>query len=326
MRLRAYFIRLLRNFLDKNGFLEVETPILQNQAGGALARPFKTRLNALEIDLYLRIAPELYLKRLIVGGFEKIYEIGKSFRNEGIDFSHNPEFTSLEFYWAYCDYEKLMDFTEEMLHFIIQSFAQQKRTEKQPLPKWTADFSKPLKRLDYQHFFEKITGLSIERVSLKELAAFLEKNGIDKIKKGDRWTLIDEIFKKICLPTVEQPFFLVHHPLALSPLAKQIDKENNKAARFQLIIEGLEVVNAYSELNDPLAQKERFEEQQKRIKAGEKEAHPYDKDFVEALEYGMPPTAGWGMGIDRLVALLVNERSIKEVIPFPLIRPKDNTN
>jgi lysyl-tRNA synthetase class 2 len=319
IQLRSKLINCLRAFLDKNNFMEVETPILQNQAGGALARPFKTKLNALNIELYLRIAPELYHKRLIIGGFNKIYEIGKCFRNEGIDSSHNPEFTELEFYWAYSDYKKLMDFTEDMFREILKVFPKEDLSKK--LSKY---LNNPLPRLEYQSILKDIAGIDCGKADKKQLKALLKKEGLKNIKEGDKWTLIDEIFKKICLKKIDYPFFLIHHPLPISPLAKKVEKNNSIAARFQLIIGGLEIVNAYSELNDPLEQKERFEKQKERIQEGEKEIHPYDKDFIEALEYGMPPTAGWGMGIDRLVALLTNSSTLKEVILFPLMRPKTN--
>jgi len=312
---RSKFIKLIREFLEENGFMEVETPILQSQAGGALAKPFKTKLNALNIDLFLRIAPELYLKRLIIGGFDKVYEVAKCFRNEGIDFSHNPEFTQIEFYWAYCDYEKLIDFTEKMLLEIVKSFPEQ------PLSKKIKEkIKEPLPRIEYAKLFKNETGFDIETATKEDLEKKLEDQGIKDFERGDKWRLIDEVFKKICLKKIDYPFFLIHHPLALSPLAKKKDEQT--VARFQLIIERLEVVNAYSELNDPIDQKERFELQQERAKKGEKEIHPYDKDFVEALEYGMPPTAGWGMGIDRLVALFTESSNLKEVILFPLMRSK----
>jgi lysyl-tRNA synthetase, class II len=313
---RSKFIKCLRTFMDGYGFLEVETPILQAEAGGALASPFKTRLNSLGIDLYLRIAPELYLKRLIVGGFEKIYEIGKNFRNEGIDHSHNPEFTEMEFYWAYSDHEKLMDFTEEMMRELVKIIDDKES-------KFHQYFSEKLPRLDYQKILKDHVGIDCDKITKEELKKILKEKKLDTNKEGDKWTLIDELFKKVCLKEINYPFFLINHPLSISPLAKKNENSDTTVARFQLIIEGLEVVNAYSELNDPIDQKSRFESQQERTKNGEREIHPYDKDFVEALEYGMPPTAGWGMGIDRVVALMTGSISLKEVLAFPLIRPKN---
>jgi len=315
---RSKLIKRLRNFMDKNGFMEIETPILQAQAGGALASPFKTRLNALDIDLYLRIAPELYLKRLIIGGFEKIYEIGKSFRNEGIDRSHNPEFTTMEFYWAYSDHEKLMDFTEEIMRDTIKIIKDKKS-------KFHQYFSKKLPRLDYKKILKDYTDIDCDKITKEELKRILKERKLDANKEGDKWTLIDELFKKVCLKEINYPFFVTNYPWQMLPLAKKNKEDKGKTvASFQLIIDGLEIVKAYSEVNDPIDQKERFENQQERTKEGEKEIHPYDKDFIEALEYGMPPTAGWGMGIDRLVALLTGSSSLKEVILFPLMRPKAN--
>ena len=262
---RSEIIRKIRAFLDKNNFIEVETPILQTIPGGTLAKPFKTHLNALDLDLYLRIAPELYLKRLLVGGFERVYEIGRCFRNEGMDKNHNPDFTMLEFYVSYWDFEKLMDFTEKLM----QEFGFPE--------KWTrAEYSK------------------IVRNS--------EKEAFQKIKK---------------------PTFVWGHPLEISPLAKKIDSK--RAARFQGIINGIEIINAYSELNNPIEQKERFKEQETMRKKGDQEAHRMDKDFIEALEYGMPPAAGLGMGIDRLTMLLTNAKTLREVILFPTMRPKKLT-
>jgi len=315
---RSKLIGLLRDFMRSEGFMEVETPILQNQAGGALAKPFETKLNALNIGLYLRIAPELYLKRLIIGGFEKIFELGKSFRNEGMDHSHNPEFTSMEFYWAYRDHEQIMEFTEKMFRKIINDLPGCNELN------FSHYFEKSLPRLEYKKIIKDFTGIDSDLVTKTETENYLRDNGVKDIKEGDKWTTIDEVYKKMCLPQIDYPFFLVNHPLNLSPLAKENskDKAGNTAARFQLIINKMEIVNAYAELNDPLDQKNRFTVQQERIKEGEHEAHSCDNDFVEALEYGMPPTAGWGMGVDRLMMLLTNVDSIKEVITFPLIRPK----
>ena len=265
---RSGIIKKIREFLDNNGFLEVETPILQTLAGGAKARPFKTRLNALNMDLYLRIAPELYLKRLLIGGFEKIYELGRSFRNEGMDREHNPEFTMLEFYVAYWDYEKMMDFTEKLLRSLDRKL-----------------FKGKFKKVEYS----KIVGRKDEK----------------------------EVFAKI-----KQPTFIINHSAEISPLSKKMEKSPKKVERFQLIVNGLEIANGFSELNDPIEQKERFKAQEVQRKKGDKEAHQYDKDFIEALEYGMPPAAGIGIGIDRLVVLLTNSKTLREVILFPTMRPK----
>lgn len=265
---RSEIITKTRQFLDKNGFSEVETPILQTLAGGAKARPFKTRLNALSVDLYLRIAPELYLKRLLIGGFEKVYELGRVFRNEGMDREHNPEFTMLEFYAAYWDYNKMMDFTEKLLKTLDKKI-----------------FKGKFKKVEYS-----------KAVGKKD-----EKQAFAQIKS---------------------PTFVINHPVEISPLSKKLDKNLKKVARFQLIVNGLEIANGFSELNDPIDQKQRFEAQEKLRKKGDKEAHQFDKDFVEALEYGMPPAAGIGIGIDRLAVLLTGSKTLREVILFPTMKPK----
>jgi len=277
---RSQIIKALREFLEKRGFVEVETPILQLIPGGALARPFQTHHNALDIDLYLRIAPELYLKRCLIGGLEKIYEIGRCFRNEGLDAHHNPDFTELEFYWAYADYEDLMKMTEEMFNYLLAGRQQVVYQGKK------INFKRPWKRIEF-------------------------------LKLGRDDEEVKEAIKKIIEPT-----FITHHPVGISPLAKQLDKESDKAARFQLVVGGLELVNAFSELSDPIEQDKRFKEQEKMRQKGDEEAQPYDKDFIEALEYGMPPAAGFGLGLDRLVALLTDSHSLREVILFPLMRPK----
>ena len=266
---RSEIIKKIRKFLDENGFLEVETPMLQTMAGGTIARPFKTFLNALNMDLYLRIAPELYLKRLLVGGFERVYELNRNFRNEGMDREHNPEFTMLEFYAAYWDYETMMDFTEKLLKSLDNKI-----------------FKGKFKRAEY----DKIVG-----------------------KKDDK-----EVFAKI-----KEPTFVIHHPVEISPLAKKLDKNSRKVARFQLIVNGLEIANGWSEINSAIDQAERFMDQEAKRKKGNQEAHQYDKDFIEALEYGMPPAAGIGIGIDRLVVLLTNSKTLREIILFPTMRPKN---
>lgn len=268
---RSEIIKKIRNFLDDDGFLEVETPELQSLAGGAKARPFKTHLNALNMDLYLRIAPELYLKRLLIGGFEKVYEMGRSFRNEGMDREHNPEFTMLEFYAAYWDYEKMMDFTGKLLASLDKKI-----------------FKPPFKRIDYS-----------------------------KIIRGD---------EKAAFEKIKEPTFVINHPMEISPLSKKLDPaeqgKHQRVARFQLIVNGFEIANGFSEINDPIDQKERFVAQEKQRKKGDKEAHRFDKEFIEALEYGMPPAAGIGIGIDRLVVLLTGSKTLREVILFPTMRPK----
>lgn len=280
---RGAIIKFIRDFLDERGFIEVETPILQIIPGGASARPFKTHHNALDLDLYLRIAPELYLKRLLVGGMEKVYEIGRCFRNEGLDSTHNPDFTMLEFYWAYANYEDLMEMMEEMFKYILSKLGVKEISYQEK----EINFKKPWKKVDFSE---------------------LGKN--------------DEEFKK-AIKKIIHPTFVIHHPTEISPLAKQLDDNSSKTARFQLIVGGLEIVNAFSELNDPIEQDKRFKEQEKNRKKGDKEAQRYDKDFIEALEYGMPPAAGCGIGLDRLISLLTDSKSLREVILFPLMKPKE---
>ncbi|NCO15549.1 MAG: lysine--tRNA ligase, partial [Parcubacteria group bacterium] len=277
---RSKIIETLRQDLAKEGFIEVETPMLQPLPGGALARPFITHHNALNCDFYLRVAPELYLKRLLVAGFEKIYEIGRDFRNEGIDRDHNPEFTMFELYWAYQDWEGLMKFTEKLLKKFIPG-------------KW-----------------EKITF----EAALKKYA----KKDIKKLRPEE----IDEIFKKEVRPKIIKPTFVTHYPKFLSPFAKPVEDNPDLTERFQLIVDGMEIVNGFSELNDPVDQRQRMEEQERKYRAGNQEASRLDEDFLEALEYGMPPAAGWGVGIDRLAALVTKSHNVKEIIAFPTLKPR----
>lgn len=317
--IRAKIIKGLREFLDKEGFVEVETPILQPIYGGAKAKPFKTHLNALTLDLYLRISPELYLKRLLIGGFEKVYEIGKCFRNEGLDRSHNPDFTMLEFYWAYIDYKEMMRFTEKMLRTVIKKiFGKLELNYKNK----KINFKTPWPRIEFSHLLQRETGLNVEDIHQESLRKEAEKVGIE-IEKGEgKAEIADKIYKKFCLPKIWQPTFVIHHPLGAFPLAKSLEGRPKNLANFQLVVAGWELINAFSELNDPLEQKKRFEEQEKFFKAGFREAQRMDTDFIEALEYGMPPAAGFGMGIDRLVALLTDSHSLREVILFPTMKPR----
>lgn len=317
--IRSKVIFFLRDFLNKEGFVEVETPILQPKAGGALARPFKTHHNALDIDLYLRIAPELYLKRLLVGGYNKIYEIGRNFRNEGIDSTHNPEFTMLELYQSYADSAAHMDFVEKLLKYLVKNIFGKlsfKNNEK------VINLSKKFKRISFSEVLSRYAFISdFEKLSDKELALKLKQLGLESEKITYRGKIADEIFKKVCRPKIIEPTFVTHHPQEISPLAKP-SKEKGKADRYQLIAGGLEIVNGFSELNDPFKQREFFESQQKLKEKGEQEITPLDEEFLEALEYGMPPAAGLGIGIDRLVMLLSDQRNIKEVILFPTLKPK----
>jgi lysyl-tRNA synthetase class 2 len=317
--LRSEIIKEIREFLEKEGFIPVETPILQPIYGGAKAKPFKTHLNALDMDLYLRISPELYLKRLLVGGFEKVYEIGKCFRNEGVDRSHNPDFTMLEFYWAYADYKDLMKLTEKMFENLLKKIFGRLEISYEGKK---INFKTPWPRIEFNQILRKYTKIDLEEINLEALKREAKKMGIEFEESAGKAEIADEIFKKICRPNIQQPTFIINFPLGFQPLAKALEREPSKLANFQLIIAGWELVNAFSELNDPLEQRRRFEEQEKFFKQGFEEAQRMDEDFLEALEYGMPPAAGFGMGIDRLVAILTDSHSLREVILFPTMRPK----
>ncbi len=315
--LRSKIIKEIRNFLEKEGFLEVETPILQPIYGGAKAKPFKTHLNALDINLYLRISPELYLKRLLVGGFEKIYEIGRCFRNEGMDKFHNPDFTMLEFYWAYADYKDLMKLTERMFSNLLKILFGKSEIEYEGKK---INFEVPWPRIEFTQLLKKCAKIDLDDINLQSLKKEARKLGLEPI--GEKAEVADGIYKKICRSKIWQPTFIIHHPLGAFPLAKQFEKNPKKTANFQLVAAGAELINAFSELNDPVEQRKRFKEQEKIRKEGFEEAQRMDEDFIETLEYGMPPAAGFGMGIDRLVALLTDSRSLREVILFPTMRPK----
>jgi len=337
--LRSAIIKEIREFLEKEGFLEVETPILQPIYGGAKAKPFKTYLNALDLSLYLRIAPELYLKRILVGGFEKIYEIGRVFRNEGVDKAHNPDFTMLEFYWAYVDYKDLMKLTERMLENLVKKIFGKSEIKYRALNKArgegedenevliayegkTVNFKTPWPRMEFSQIFKKYTKINLDDIHPEALKKEAKKLGIGVEKGAEIAEIADAIYKKYCQPEIWQPTFIINHPSGSFPLAKQLEKEPKKLANFQLIIAGWELANAFSELNDPIEQRKRFKEQEKIFEAGFKEAQRIDEDFIEALEYAMPPAAGFGMGIDRLVALLTDSHSLREVILFPTMRPR----
>ena len=315
--LRAKIIKEIKKFLEKEGFLEVETPILQPIYGGAKAKPFKTYLNALDIDLYLRISPELYLKRLLIGGFEKVYEIGKCFRNEGVDRSHSPDFTMLEFYLAYTDYKELMKFTEKFFSEVLRGLFGSLKINYEGRE---VNFKAPWPRIEFNQLLKEYAKIDLEEIHLEALKEKAKRMGIEP--KGDKAEIADDIYKKFCRPKIWQPTFIIHHPLGAFPLAKQLEKNPNKTANFQLVVADIELVNAFSELNNPIEQKKRFQEQEKIFKTGFEEAQRLDKDYIEALEYGMPPASGFGMGIDRLVALLTDSHSLREVTLFPTMRPK----
>lgn len=319
--LRSKIISEVRAFLDKNEFLEVETPVLQPLAGGALAEPFKTRHNALGIDLFLRIAPELYLKRLLMGGFEKVYELGRNFRNEGIDASHNPEFTMLEFYAAYKDAEYLRGFIEEMFRALAKKVFGKPKIKSES---GEIDFSKKFSVVSFNDILKRHALINDpEKATLDDLKLKAKQFGIEIGNSDSKGKISDNIFKKVCRPKIIQPTFVVDIPLELSPLAKKKEGEEDKVDRFQLIVGGLELANGFSELNDPIDQKERFEKQQELKKAGDKETAEFDKSFVEAMEYGMPPAAGAGIGIDRLIMFFTDTKNIREVVFFPTLRPRE---
>ncbi|MBI4058897.1 lysine--tRNA ligase [Candidatus Microgenomates bacterium] len=330
---RSRIIKSLREFLDKAGFMEVETPILQPLYGGAVAKPFTTHHNALDSDFYLRISDELYLKRLIVGGFEKVYEIGHNFRNEGIDKSHNPEFTMVEFYWAYQNYEGLMDFTEKLITTIIETACGKLKLIYQGQ---SLDFTPPWPRVTYRDALLAETGIDINLADTeaKLKTAIKQKNikldlknetGLPALlaqaRQAGFGNVLDALYKATTRPKLVGPIFLIDRPTAFVSLAKRKPDDPAKTASFQLLVAGLEVVNAYNELNDPVDQAKRWQESEKRKKS---DHEAFDADYIRALEYGMPPTAGWGMGIDRFVALLTDQATLKDVILFPTLRPKND--
>ena len=316
---RTRIVSAMRRFLDARGYIEVETPILQPLYGGAFARPFITHHNALDMPLYLRIADELYLKRLIVGGLERVYEIGKDFRNEGIDRTHNPEFTMLEFYQAFADYEDMMRLVEEMFGEIVREVTGSNRVVFQGTE---IDFSPPFQRMAFLDAIAERGGFDPATASDAELRDRLERLGVADTEGMSRVKMLDELFKELVERHITQPVFVIDHPRELSPLAKP--KRGNPALveRFELVAMGRELANAFSELNDPIDQRERFEAQAALRAAGDEEAQTYDEDYVRALEYGMPPTGGVGIGVDRLVMLLTDQPSIRDVILFPTMRPE----
>jgi lysyl-tRNA synthetase class 2 len=322
-RLRSRVISRMRAFLDARGFLEVETPVLQSLYGGAAARPFITHHNALDSEFYLRIADELYLKRLIVGGLERVYEIGHDFRNEGIDRIHNPEFTMLELYQAYADYGDMMTLAEALFVDLVRLASGGKVTLSRGA--MTLDFTPPFARVSFVDAIREQVGLDVLTATDAEMRASLRKAGISA-EEADTFTggkLLDEMFSAWIEPRLVQPTFVVDHPKLLSPLAKEHRDRPGLAERFELIVQGRELANAFSELNDPDEQRARFEDQAHQRAAGNEETQPFDADFIRALEYGMPPTGGMGIGVDRVVMLLADQPSIRDVILFPAMRPED---
>lgn len=317
---RSKIVSSMRNFLDKNEFLEVETPILQSLYGGAAAKPFITHHNALDIKLYMRIADELYLKRLIVGGFDRVYEIAKDFRNEGMDKTHNPEFTMMELYVAFKDYEWMMKFVEQMVSHIANEVV---GSSKLNIEGTDIDFTPPWNRISMIDELEKETKINVLEISKEDLYKEVEKRGA-KLSGGEsKGKLIDELFSIVVEPKLIQPTFVTDYPVELSPLAKKHRSREGVVERFEGFVLGREICNAFSELNDPIDQKERFIEQSRFKDEGDEEAHQIDEDYVRALEFGMPPTAGLGVGIDRLVMLFTNQSSIRDVILFPQMRPEN---
>lgn len=319
-RARARIVSELRRFLDDEGYLEVETPALQPLYGGASARPFVTRHNALDREMYLRIADELYLKRLIVGGFEGVYEIAKDFRNEGIDRFHNPEFTMLEFYRAYADYHDMMDTIERMLVHVVEALHGGRTVEHQGV---TLSFEPPFARIRFMEALGERLGENPAQLGDEQLRERARAHRIADVESMNRGRLLDKLFGELVESTLVQPTFVMDHPLELSPLAKPHRTDAGVVERFELFVHGAELANAFSELNDPIDQRARFEEQARLRIEGDDEAQQVDEDYLRALEYGMPPTGGLGMGVDRLVMLLTDSASIRDVILFPVLRSED---
>jgi len=317
--MRAKIVSAMRHYLDELGYLEVETPVLQPQYGGAFARPFVTHHNALDVDLYLRIADELYLKRLIVGGFEGVYEIAKDFRNEGMDRSHNPEFTMLELYVAYRDYVWMMELVENLVSHVALTVH---GTATVRVGGEEIDFSPPWKRLTMREAIQQYTGRDLQGISEDDLRRAARELHVEVAPADGVGKIIDEIFSEKVEPNLVQPTFILDYPIEMSPLAKRHRNGEDVVERFEAICNGHEICNAFSELNDPLDQRARFEEQMRARARGEDEIQPLDEDFLRALEYGMPPTAGLGIGVDRLTMLLTGQDSIRDVIFFPQMRPE----
>ena len=327
---RSKVVSTIREFLTSRGFLEVETPMMQPVAGGAIARPFVTHHNALDIPLYMRVAPELYLKRLTVGGIERVFEINRNFRNEGMSAQHNPEFTMLEFYWAYADYTDLMPLTEEMLGLVARAaIGGDVGAHDAPYGDHTISFKAPFARVSLREAAREAAAAKLGRAvsdgdlrSRESAAAVARALGLEVAGDAGPGRITADIFEQLCEAALIQPTFVYDFPTEVSPLSKQKADDPDTVERFELYVAGFEIANAFSELNDPAEQKRRFEAQLTQRSGGDDEAHAMDEDYVTALEYGMPPAAGEGIGIDRLVMLLTNSHSIRDVILFPLMRPK----
>ena len=316
---RTKMFNAMRSFFNQRGYLEVDTPVLQGIPGGAAARPFTTHHNALNMPLYLRIANELYLKRLIVGGFEGVYEFSRNFRNEGMDRTHNPEFTVMEIYVAYTDYNWMMEFTEQMLEYVALKVL---GTTEAKVGNTVIDFKAPYKRITMIDSIKENTGFDVAEMNEDELREVCRKLGVEQDETMGKGKLIDEIFGEKCEGTYIQPTFIIDYPIEMSPLTKKHRTNPNLTERFELMVNGKELANAYSELNDPIDQRERFQDQLKLSEKGDDEAMFIDHDFLRALEYGMPPTSGMGIGMDRLAMYLTGQNSIQEVLLFPQMRPE----
>lgn len=316
---RSQIVSDIRSFFAAEKFLEVETPVLQPLYGGATARPFTTHHNALDMTLYLRIADELYLKRLIIGGMERVYEIAKDFRNEGMDRTHNPEFTMLECYAAYWDYHNMMDLTERLLRRLAGTFGEDGRVT---FGEQTLDFNEPFRQIRFMDALADKVGQDLMPLSTADLTVIARQRGAKIVPGMGRDKILDEMFSLLVEPELIQPTFVMDHPQELSPLAKAHRETPGLVERFELFVTGFEVANSFSELNDPLEQRRRFNAQKALSDAGDDEAQPIDEDFLQAMEHGMPPTGGMGMGIDRLVMLLVDTTNIRDVLLFPHMRPE----
>jgi len=319
---RSKAVSAMREFLESKGFMEVETPLLQTVYGGASAKPFETRLNALNIPLYMSISPELHLKRLIVGGLEKVYTICKNFRNEGIDSTHNPEFTMMECYWACADYNDMMKLTEDMY---AQIFNKVLGTTKVNYQGVELDFTPPWKRVKMYDSVNKYTGIDVEKMTKEDLRSIIKKKGYDNkitvTEEDTKGTLVQELFELYAENKYIQPTFIIDHPKESTPLCKAHRDNSELIERFEPFVYGMEIGNAYSELNDPVLQRKLFEEQEKAIAAGSENAEPLDEEFLRAIEYGMPTTGGLGLGIDRMIMLMTDSKSIRDVILFPFMKP-----
>ena len=320
-RKRSAAIKTIRRILDDQGFIEVETPMLQAVPGGAAARPFNTYHNALDMPLHLRISPELYLKRLVVGGFEKVYDLNKNFRNEGISTRHNPEFTMVEMYQAYGDYNDMMNLAEELVCGVLEAVC---GTLQIPYQGETLDFRRPWRRKTMSQLVNEKLGVEVETMSIDELVALAGKVHAKMPHLKTHGHLVNEIFEASCESELVQPTFVIDHPVEISPLAKRKPSNPNLTERFEIFVAGRELGNAFSELNDPIDQRERFEAQLREREAGNEEAHAIDEDYLNALELGLPPTGGMGIGIDRLIMLATDAASIRDVILFPHMRPRED--